>query len=318
MKHRNAIGLGRCEEGHNMFRYESGSTSVIGRARVIVLLGLMMLATMRAQSQYPPPQFNPPKSYYLSLGDSLAYGFQSFKFAEGLPPSAYNTGYTDVFGARLRQIAPGIVTVNYGCPGESTESFVSTDPLPCIWTKTGHQLHDSYSGSQLQAALTFLRTHPGQVSPITLTLWGNDFPMLLGPCTFNNQIDLACIRDAAPGFIRDLVKRISGILEQLRSAAPDAEILVTGTWDGHLDALAFADPLFQALNLSMAQAAAANRVRFADPFPVFNPQGDMSAEVQAICALTLLCTDGDSHPSDTGYRALATLIFDASLYNRLQ
>jgi len=98
------------------------------------LLALTIVATTPAQSQVPP-QFNPPKSYYLSLGDSFAYGFQSFKF--GLPPSAYNTGYTDVFGARMQQISPGIITVNYGCPGESTDSF--TDPtLQCIWTMMGH------------------------------------------------------------------------------------------------------------------------------------------------------------------------------------
>jgi len=298
-----------------MFRYESGLTSVIDRARVLVLLGLMMLATMPAQSQGPPPQFNPPKSYYLALGDSLSFGYQSFKAHANLPPSAFNTGYVDVFGARLREIRPGIITVNYGCPGESTQSFVTG---PCIWTATGHQLHDTFSGSQLQAAVAFLRAHPGEVSPITLTLWGNDFPMLLGPCTFNGQIDLNCVRDAAPGFATELVKRISGILEQLRSAAPNAEIIVIGTMDTFLDAFAFADPLFQALNTLMAQAAAANRVRFADPFPVFNPQDDVSAEVQAICTQTLLCADGDSHPSDTGYRTLATLIFDASQYIRLQ
>src|SRR5262245_20293738 len=52
------------------------------------LLVLTMVPAMPAQSQGPPLQFNPPKSYYLALGDSLAYGFQSFKFAEGLPPSA--------------------------------------------------------------------------------------------------------------------------------------------------------------------------------------------------------------------------------------
>src|SRR5215472_15950478 len=125
---------------------------------VLGLWAFTLVAATPAHSQGPPPTFDPPKSYYLSLGDSLAYGFQSFKFAEGLPPSAYNTGYTDVFAARLQQIRPGIITVNYGCPGESTESFISTNPPSdgCIWTRAGHQLHDSYSGSQLQAALTFL------------------------------------------------------------------------------------------------------------------------------------------------------------------
>ena len=291
---------------------------MINRSNLLVLglWGFTLVAATPAQSQGPPPTFDPPKSYYLSLGDSLAYGFQSFKFAEGLLPSAYNTGYTDVFGAQLRQIRPGIVTVNYGCPGETTESFVMSGG--CIWTQHGYQLHDTYSGSQLQAALTFLREHPGQVSPITIALWGNDLPMLVGSCTFNNQIDLTCIQNATPGFIRDLVMRISGILEQLRAAAPDAEIILTGTVDENLKVLAFADPLFQDLNASMAQAAATNRVRFADPFPIFNPQGNVTAEVQTICTLTLLCTDGDIHPSDVGYRALANVIFDASGYSRLQ
>jgi lysophospholipase L1-like esterase len=283
------------------------------RTRLLDTLILLAAATpLRAQN--PPPVFNPPKSYYLALGDSIAYGFQSFKFAANLPPSAYNTGYVDVFGARLRQLRPGITTVNYGCPGESTETFVNGD---CIWTKTGHQLHNAFSGTQLQAALVFLHEHPGQVSPITLTLWGNDLPQLIGPCTVNNQIDPACVQASAPGFISGLAVRISNILHQLRSAAPDAEIIVTGVTDTFLNALPFADPLFQAANTALKEAAAANRARFADPFPIFNPQGDLNAEVQAICTLTLLCTQSDSHPSDVGYQALGGVIFEVSGYARL-
>lgn len=56
------------------------------------------------------------------------------------------------------------------------------------------------------------------------------------------------------------------------------------------------------------------RARFADPFPVFNPQGDETAETSAICALTLLCTEGDGHRSDAGYRALARIAWAASGY----
>src|SRR5262245_50583503 len=119
-----------------------------------------------------------------------------------------------------------------------------------------------------------------------------------------------------PGLIAHVASNISHILSALRAAAPNAEIIVTGAWDSFLDALAFADPLFRALNASMAQAAATNRARFADPFPIFNPQGDLTAEVQTICTLTLLCTQNDSHPSDAGYRALAGVVFDASQYIR--
>src|SRR5262245_57246279 len=63
-----------------------------------------------------------PKQYYLALGDSITYGYQAYKHAAGLPPSAFDTGYVDAFAAHLRGIQPAITVVNYGCPGESTRS----------------------------------------------------------------------------------------------------------------------------------------------------------------------------------------------------
>ena len=70
------------------------------------------------------PAVSSPQSYYLALGDSVAYGAQPAKMSAGLPPSGFNTGYVDVFAARLRTIAPKIRVVNYSCPGESTKTFV--------------------------------------------------------------------------------------------------------------------------------------------------------------------------------------------------
>jgi lysophospholipase L1-like esterase len=298
-----------------MSTYTDLTMLVVRHACRLGLLASTFVAATPLHSQSPSPQFNPPKAYYLALGDSIAYGYQASKLNAGLPPSAFNTGYVDVFAAQLREIKPGATTINYSCPGESTESFVNGG---CIWTGAGLQLHDPYFGTQLQAALAFLQAHRGQVSPITLTLAGNDLPKLLGLCTVNAQTDLACSQHRAPAFIAELAQRISAILDQLRSAAPNAEIILTGAYDPYLHLLAFADPLYEALNASLGQAAAANRVRFADPFPIFNPQGDPATEVRALCALTLLCGESDSHPSDAGYRALAGLVFDASGYAVLQ
>ena len=292
----------------------SGATRVSGLLCGLVA-AVVALMLPSALSAVMPPKFKAPKSYYLALGDSITYGFQLSKARAGLPPSAFNTGYVDDFGARLQQIRPGIMTVNYGCPGETTASFING---PCPWTDGGGQLHDSFSGSQLDAAVAFLRAHPGDVSPITLTLWGNDVRVFVGSCTDEfGAIDPGCIQRGVPGFFQSVTTNLDIILGGLRAAAPNAEIIVTGAWDSFIGALQFADPLFQLLNTSMSNIAAANLAWFADPFPVFNPQGNLEAETQAICTLLLLCTEGDSHPSDAGYQALADIVFDASRYARL-
>jgi lysophospholipase L1-like esterase len=277
----------------------------------VVFFAIATPGTLMSNSD-PPPKFNPPKSYYLALGDSIAYGYQLPKVLAGLPPSAFDTGYVDDFAVRLRQIQPGITTVNYGCPGESTLSFING---PCPWSAAGQQLHSPFTGTQLDAAVAFLRSHPGEVSPITITLWANDIQdFALNVCHF----DLACIQNGAPGVITQISTNLAFILGQLRAVAPDAEIIVTGAWDViGFNAFASADPLIEALNVSLASAAAAARARFANPFPVFNPQGDPNLETQTICTLTQLCTVGDGHPSDAGYLALANVVFDVSGYAHL-
>ena len=271
----------------------------------------LALGTAAAASASPPPRLTPPKSYYLALGDSIGYGFQTSKALAGLPPEAFNTGYADLFAARLRQLRPHIATVNYFCPGESTTSFLQ----PCIWKTSGHALHSDYPGSQLDAALGFLAGHRGKVSPITLSLNGNDINAFLQTCPPG---DLACIQAGAPAAIAAYQARLTSILRHLHAAAPDAEIIVVGAYDPNIGAFAFADPLFTQLNQAQRAAAATVRAQFADPFPVFNPQGGTAAEATAICTLTLLCSQGDGHPSDAGYRALADVVWAASGYASFQ
>jgi lysophospholipase L1-like esterase len=276
------------------------------------LAGLALtLGAATAASASPPPGLTPPKSYYLALGDSIAYGFQTSKALAGLPPEAFNTGYADLFAARLAQLRPQIAAVNYACPGESTTSFLQ----PCIWKTSGHALHNDYPGSQLDAALAFLAAHRGKVSPITLSLNGNDINEFLQTCPPG---DLACIQNGAPAAIAAYQARLTSILRQLRAAAPDAEVIVVGAYDPDIGAFAFADPLFTQLNHAQQAAAATVRAWFADPFPVFNPQGNDAAETAAICTLTLLCSEKDGHPSDTGYRALAGIVWAASGYASLR
>src|SRR5262245_12965415 len=163
-------------------------------------------------------RFNPPQQYYLALGDSIAYGFQRPKFDGGLPALAFNTGYVDVFAAYLQKIRPSLTVVNYGCPGETTRSFATSQ---CGWPAVG-ELHNTYVGTQLDAALAFLRSHPGQVSPITLTLWGNDVREFVLDC----QGELLCLQRGVSRFIAEFRGRLGAILSELRAAAPSAEIII--------------------------------------------------------------------------------------------
>ena len=122
-----------------------------------------------------PPIFNPPQHYYLALGDSLAFGYQAATFNQNFPvepPTAFSTGYVDDFTSMLQDVRPQLQAINFGCTGETTVTFIQGG---CIYTAQGFQLHNGYAGSQLSAAVAFLRQHPGQVSPITLNMvYDND------------------------------------------------------------------------------------------------------------------------------------------------
>jgi lysophospholipase L1-like esterase len=234
--------------------------------------------------------------YYLALGDSDAFGFQFRTYSPGVPASAFHTGYADDLHADL----PDLALVNYGCVGESTVSFLRG---PCPYKALGQQLHDDYDGSQLKAALAFLLAHPLRTDLITLTLWGNDVNAFVAGCAG----DLACVQAGAPEAIAKFSVRLTAILAALRIAAgPRATIVLTGPYDPNPQPLAHqTHPLYLALDAAMRTAAARTGVRYAALFTSFDSD-------DALCELTLLCSDGDAHPSDAGYRTIADLILDAA------
>jgi lysophospholipase L1-like esterase len=271
------------------------------RVRLFALvsaLALFVLAAVPASASTSEPKFNPPKSVYLALGDSLAFGYQQYKFNANYPtenPSAFATGYVDDFANMLRGINPGIQTVNFGCPAETTVTFISGQ---CVYTAFGLQLHNGYSGSQLGAALAFLHAHPGQVSPITIDLGVNDVNVCSDPSCALAKIQIVAVN-------------MGIILSALHDAAPSAEIIVMQYYNP------FGDPtrnsVVQALNAALESDTAAVRGRLADAFTPFNlaPPG-------TLCVLTLICTPlHDTHASDAGYLVIAQQFWAASGYSRL-
>ena len=276
---------------------------------VVACLALAIFATSIAGQS--ATRFNPPKRYYLALGDSLAFGFQFDKFNENfpsVPASIFSTGYVDALAGMLQEIRPGITTVNYGCTGETSLTFVQGG---CIYTAAGFPLHDSYEGSQLSAALAFLQAHRGEVSPITINIGTNDLNGLRTSC----GDDVSCYFANGPAVVDKIATNLRYILSQLRAAAPDAEIITFTNYD-----VAFLfDPrllqLIQAFNSVVISTAAESSVRVADVFGAFNN----GPQPTTLCALTFVCTAlQDSHPTDLGYEVIARQIWAASDYDRLR
>ena len=167
------------------------------------------------------------------------------------------------------------------------------------------RLHDTFRGSQLSAALAFLRAHRGAVNPITLTLFGNDWlPLLLDTC----QGKIACVTKRGPAAIASFGTRLTSIIRQLRAAAPTAEIVVTGAWNPDPRQLAPLKPIYGSLEDAIVRAARPAHARVARMVPVFNPPAKAGTQ---LCAYTFICSKGDPHPTDAGYRAMADAMLRA-------
>ena len=280
-------------------------------SRLARLAGILLVLVLAVPSTawagtHPKPIFTPPRHYYLSLGDSLGFGLQLNKLfalldAGTYTPDAFNTGYTDDFARRLHRIRPDQQVENLSCPAETTDTMI--DGGCGFTTGFGLALHVDYAGSQLDAAVAFLRAHRGQVSPITLSIGVGD---LLDADDCN--LDPACIADNH--VLQHIGKNLDRILTALQQVAPDAEIIVLQQYDAFADTQPSSVEVWRQLNAVIGRVAAEHRARVADAFAAFNGTG-------RICQLTFFCDEDDLHPTDAGYAVLARLFFQASGYDRL-
>jgi lysophospholipase L1-like esterase len=135
-----------------------------GRRRRTVLAALALVPLHRAQAATAVG----PKAYYLALGDWLAFGYQpNLDSSHGYA----NAFYTDLHARGTSQL------VNIGCPGETSVTFTNGGCSYWRMRKT------YYSGSQLNAAVNFISSHTGKVSPVTLDIGANDLLPEIDGCT---------------------------------------------------------------------------------------------------------------------------------------
>ena len=139
-----------------------------------------------------------PAAWYLALGDSLSQGVQPDAAGASVET---RQGYADQLYAALLPGHPGLRLVKLGCPGETTRTMI--DGGICRYP----------GGSQLAAAVAFLRAHRGYMLLITIDISAND------PEDCSSQASLAklvsCFATSVPAALANLAT----IMTRLHAAA---------------------------------------------------------------------------------------------------
>ena len=251
------------------------------------------------------PAAAPTYGWYLSIGDSLAFGFQQARAeaqqdAHAYDPAAFDTGFADVVEARLKQLFPGIVSENLGCAGETTVTYAAggCPGQPDL-------LHVPYTGAQAAAAHSFLasRTGPGLV---TVALGSNDALDAVEDCT---DFSASCVLPKLPAVLTSLRTGLAAELKAVTTDAPGATVLVLLDYNAFVTVSDQSSLAVDLLDGTIAAAAADAGVKTVDPRPAFSA-GDAKA---MSCTLTLFCGgEQDIHPSDAGYALLGKLFLAAA------
>lgn len=276
-------------------------------------LAVLLAANLVTAAWADDAKFSAPKNFTLALGDSLAFGYQEGKFAANpFDLTQFYTGFAFVFTQRVAETAAGkgAQILNLGCPGETTDSFLNG---PCFYHAVGFPLHINYAGSQMAAAEALLAANRGKVNPILISLGANDALRVRAFCP---SFDPACVAAILPGILAAVGENLSEVLGRLRSAAPDAEIILLQLYNPLFFITPTSDALALSLNAVIGNVAAAHRARVANAFPAFN---QAPPQPQTLCGMTLMCTAlPDIHASDLGYATIADLMFKAAGYTRFE
>ncbi|MFF5985166.1 GDSL-type esterase/lipase family protein [Streptomyces olindensis] len=244
-------------------------------------------------------------TYYISLGDSLASGYQ--------PDVDKDTrlAYTDRLYAQLKQRDPGLKHIRLGCTGETTESLIK-----------GGTCRYPGATSQLDAALKAMARHHGKVAYVTLSVGANDIQACVTPA---GTLDGTCLSNASRTMGRNLA-RITGALHQAGTTNTQFSGSTyynpfLATWllgDAGQKAAKESAPLIKEGDKAIAQVYGATGFKVADVAGAFSSDdfgtlvdmpgvGKVPANVAKICQLTWACTPKkDPHPNADGHKVIAS------------
>lgn len=251
-------------------------------------------------------------AFYLDIGASESLGVQPTV----TNPRGQRThqGYADDLVAQEAAKGVTLDLHEIGCSGETTATMMS-----------GNDHCYSSLNTQLNVALSFLRTHFTENGLVTIDLGFND----LLPCRHNWITDQYCVARQLDAVHQNLTE-IIGLLKD--AAGPNVKFIGVGHYDPYLGIAPNIPLHLSTANASLRVVRQLNQVlgdvygSFGIPMAAVDQafksnstarvkvagRGSISANVAEVCLLTWMCQPApmgpNIHPNDAGYQTIANTI----------
>lgn len=255
---------------------------------ILILIALLLALAFVPEHAHASSSFVGPKSRYLALGDSLAFGYQ--------PNLDWSHGYAPQWYSDLKNHGVSSFT-NYGCNGETSATFVNGG---CPYA---YALHNYYLGSQLNAAVNYLTYYSGKVSPVSLDIGANDLlpDIDKSTCTVSSswESDLSALDTRLTGTI--LPKLVAALTNS--KGVRTGDLVMMNYYDPYQNICPNSLAYVQELNSHLTADAAQFNVPVADVLTAF---GGTATPNPNTCNYTWMCSVfHDIHATSTGYGVIA-------------
>ena len=250
---------------------------------------------------------------YLALGDSIAFGDDGYvSWTDPTRKDATNfVGYP--FQVAQTLYGSSAKVYDLACPGETTGSFsdaTAKDNGCREYRFTDQdQLHESYSGTQQEAALAFLAAHP-ETKLVSITLGGNDLLLAEYACNAASNF-YTCVIESIPGVLATAAKNVGAIVDTIRGAGYRGDIVyLTQYATNYTDATQLA--AIPAFNTAVGAAVIAHGGKVVSGFDTFAAASVFYGGDPCKAGLLIPNPDGtatcDKHPSTKGRNLLADAV----------
>lgn len=282
-------------------------------AATAATLAVALPATAATQSA---PTKVTAHSYYLALGDSVSFGYREADSAPKAPVytnAANFVAYPALVGRQL-----GLKVANAACPGETSSSLNSTSaqsngcesaPGGGPGYRTAYPLHETYTGTQLAYAQSFLKSHPS-TRLVTLMIGAND-----GFLCQETTTDQCTSSAELTALVTSIEKNVATTLKAVRGTGYTGQIVVVNYYStDYSDALKTAQS--QVINNALDTGASKYGVTVANGFKAFRA-ASQQADLSTCGAGLLTYVQGGTtcgthvHPSLTGQYLLAGAVESA-------